>query len=78
MSVSYQQARKQRVRITLDLQVFNDFNARDIDFEKLFKLEPDESVDVYVEEFDRYWVALKTSPEAPRRSRNAPKTPWMV
>lgn len=54
MSVSYQQARKQRVRITLDLQVFNDFNARDIDFEKLFKLEPDESVDVYVEEFDRY------------------------
>jgi hypothetical protein len=54
MSVAYQQARKQKVRITLELEVFDDFNARDIDFEKLFKLEPSESVDVYVEEFDRY------------------------
>jgi hypothetical protein len=54
MSVAYQQARKQKVRITLELNVFEDFNARDIDFEKLFKLEPSESVDVYVEEFDRY------------------------
>jgi hypothetical protein len=25
-----------------------------------------------------YFSWLKTSPEAPRRSRNAPKTPWMV
>jgi hypothetical protein len=54
MSVAYQQGRKQKVRITLELNVFEDFNARDIDFEKLFKLEPSESVDVYVEEFDRY------------------------
>ena len=54
MSVAYHQAQKQRVRITLDLNVIQDFNARDIDFEKLFKLEPNESVDVYIEEFDRY------------------------
>jgi hypothetical protein len=54
MSVAYQQAQKQRVRITLDLNVLNDFNARDIDFEKLFQLEPTESVEVYIEEFDRY------------------------
>ena len=54
MSVAYQQGRKQKVRITLELNVFEDFNARDIDFEKLFKLEPSESVDAYVEEFDRY------------------------
>jgi hypothetical protein len=54
MSVSYLQGRKQKVRITLELDVFEDFNARDIDFEKLFKLEPSESVSVYVEEFDRY------------------------
>ena len=54
MSVSYQSAQKQHVRITLDLQVLNDFNARDIDFEKLFQLEPNESVEVYIEEFDRY------------------------
>jgi hypothetical protein len=54
MSVAYQQAQKQHVRITLDLSVLSDFNARDIDFEKLFQLEPNESVDVYIEEFDRY------------------------
>jgi len=54
MSVSYQSAQKQHVRITLDLQVLNDFNARDIDFEKLFQLEPTENVEVYIEEFDRY------------------------
>lgn len=54
MSVSYLNAQKQHVRITLDLNVLSDFNARDIDFEKLFKLEPNESVEVYVEEFDRY------------------------
>ena len=54
MAVAYQQARKQKVRITLELDVFEDFNARDIDFEKLFELEPSESVDVYVEEFDSY------------------------
>ena len=54
MSVAYQSAQKQRVRITLDLNVLNDFNARDIDFEKLFELEPTENVEVYIEEFDRY------------------------
>jgi hypothetical protein len=54
MAISYLQGRKQKVRVTLELNVFEDFNARDIDFEKLFKLEPSESVDVYVEEFDRY------------------------
>jgi len=54
MSVSYQSAQKQHVRITLDLSVLSDFNARDIDFSKLFELEPTESVEVYIEEFDRY------------------------
>ena len=54
MSVSYQSAQKQHVRITLDLSVLSDFNPRDIDFEKLFQLEPNESIDVYIEEFDRY------------------------
>jgi hypothetical protein len=54
MSVAYLQGRKQKVRITLELDVFEDFNARDIDFEKLFNLEPAENVTAYVEEFDRY------------------------
>ena len=51
---SYAQAQTQKVRITLELEVFEDFDARQIDFNKLFKLEPAESCDVYVEEFDRY------------------------
>jgi hypothetical protein len=54
MATAYLQGRKQKVRITLELDVFEDFNARDIDFEKLFNLEPAESVTAYVEEFDRY------------------------
>lgn len=52
MSIAYLQAQKKHVRITLDLEVFNDFDARQINYEKLFNLEPAESVDVYVEDFD--------------------------
>ena len=52
--VSYLEAQKQKVRITLDLQVFQDFDARQIDWEKLFNLEPGEEIECYVEEFDRF------------------------
>ena len=48
--VSYQLVQKRKVRITLDLEVFNDFDPRQIDFEKLFKLEPNESVETYIED----------------------------
>lgn len=48
---SYTLAQTKKVRITLELKVFSDFDARQIDFEKVFKLEPAESVDVYVEDF---------------------------
>ena len=51
--VSYQLARKRRVRITLDFDVLSDFNPRDIDFNKLFKLEPSEDVNAYIEDFDK-------------------------
>jgi len=51
--VSYSLARKRRVRITLDFDVLSDFNPRDIDFDKLFKLEPNESVESYIEDFDK-------------------------
>jgi len=50
--VSYLAAQKQKVRITLDLEVFQDFDARQIDWDKLFNLEPGENVEAYVEEFD--------------------------
>ena len=43
--VSYLAAQKQKVRITLDLEVFQDFDARQIDWDKLFNLEPSENVE---------------------------------
>ena len=51
MSAAFLQAQKKKVRVTLEFDVFPDFDARQIDFEKLFKLEPAESVEVYVEDF---------------------------
>ena len=51
--VSYQIARKRKVRITLDLTVMPDFIPREIDFNKLFKLEPNEKVESYIEDFDK-------------------------
>jgi len=50
MSVVYQQAQKQRYRITLDLSVFGDFDPHQIDWEKLFKLEGAEKCEAYVED----------------------------
>jgi hypothetical protein len=46
----YLKAQKQRYRITLDLEVLSDFNPHQIEWDKLFKLEPAEKVDAYVED----------------------------
>jgi hypothetical protein len=51
MSTAFLQAQKKKVRVTLEFDVFDDFNARDINWEKLFELEPAETVDAYVEDF---------------------------
>ena len=51
--VSFLKAQKQKVRITLEMEVLEDFHAREINWKKTFDLEPGESVDAYVEEFDR-------------------------
>ena len=50
MSVAYSQAQKQRYRVTLELSVFGDFDPQQIDWEKLFKLEPAESCEAYIED----------------------------
>ena len=55
MSVSYLQAQKKNVRVTLDLSVYSDFDARQIDWQKLFQLDGDESVEAYVEDLDVEW-----------------------
>ena len=51
MSVAISQAQKQRYRITLDIEVLEDFNPHNIDLENLFELEGNEQViDSYVED----------------------------
>ena len=51
MSVVYQQAQKQRYRITLDLEVMDDFDPHQIDWEQLFELQGSERlIDSYVED----------------------------
>ena len=52
MPVSYYNAQKNRYRITLELDVHDDFNPRDINWDKVFDLGGNESVEAYVEELD--------------------------
>ena len=50
MTVLYTQEQKKQVRVTLTLSVLSDFNARQIDWRKLFELEGNETVESYIEE----------------------------
>ena len=51
MSVAISQVQKQRYRITLDIEVMEDFDPHQIDWENLFVLEGYEQViDSYVED----------------------------
>ena len=52
MPVSYYNPVKSRVRITLELDVHDDFNPRQINWEKVFDLSEDEHVECYIEELD--------------------------
>ena len=52
MSVAFQSAQKVRYRVTLDIQAFPEIDPHQIDWEKLFKLEPAENVSAYVEDLD--------------------------
>lgn len=52
MSVAFQQAQKVRYRVTLDISAFPDFDPHQIDWQKLFQLEPAESVESYVEDLN--------------------------
>ena len=54
MSVLYSQAQKQRYRITLDIEVMEDFDTHQISWEDLFELEGSERViDSYVEDLSK-------------------------
>ncbi len=50
MSVTYTNRNRSKCRITLELDVHDDFNPRQIDWEKMFELQEDESVVSYIEE----------------------------
>ena len=52
MTVSNYYGQKSKYRITLELDVFGDFNPRQINWTKVFELEEDESVVSYIEEED--------------------------
>ena len=50
MTVAHLQAQKVRYRVTLDLEVFSDFDPHQLNWEKVFKLEPAERVSACVED----------------------------
>ena len=52
MPLTYTNRTQQRYRITLDLSVEDDFNPRDINWDKVFDLGGNESVESYIEELD--------------------------
>ena len=52
MSVSYTYPTLNKYRITLELDVLDDFNPRQINWEKVFDLSEDERVVSYIEELD--------------------------
>ena len=52
MPISIYNSTQNKYRITLDLQVDSDFNPRNINWDKVFDLGGNESVDSYIEELD--------------------------
>ena len=52
MPVSIYNRTQNKYRITLDLQVESDFNPRNINWDKVFDLGGNESVESYIEELD--------------------------
>ena len=50
MSVLYSQAEKSKYRITLELETLSDFNPHDINWNKVFKLEGNESCESIIED----------------------------
>ena len=52
MSVSYTYGQKTKYRITLELDVLDDFNPRDIDWRKVLTMEDNEDCKCYIEDVD--------------------------
>ena len=52
MAVSYTYGQKTKYRITLELDVQDDFNPRQIDWRKVLEIQEDESCECYIEDVD--------------------------
>ena len=50
MSIVYHQAQKQKYRITLELDVMDDFDPHNINWDELFDMGGDEHCEAYVED----------------------------
>ena len=50
MTVSNYYGQKSKYRITLELDVLDDFNPRQIDWRKVLKIEENEDLDCYIED----------------------------
>jgi len=56
MPVSNNYCTRDKYRITLEVDAHDDYNPRDINWEKLLDLHEDEHVDVYIEDLSySYW-----------------------
>ena len=55
------QSSKSKYRITLDLDVYSDFNPRDINWDKLFDLGGTEAVNAYIENLSYDSLQLLTA-----------------
>ena len=52
MSVSYTYGQKRKYRITLELDVLDDLNPRQIDWDKVLQIQENENLDCYIEDID--------------------------
>ena len=52
MTVSNYYGQKSKYRITLELDVLDDFNPREIDWRKVLQINEDEDLDCYIEDID--------------------------
>ena len=63
MQTSY--AHKKSISITLDLEVYDDFDYKSIDFNSLLELEGDETLEVSItdkSEVDVFWIHYNCNP----------------
>jgi len=66
---SYLAGQKQRYRVTLELEVLEDFDPHQIDWNKVLDLQGNEKASAYVEDLsrpDRWWNYLSKVSESPQ------------